>query len=583
MAGEVFTTVQFGGDQPALDPKQITEPYVVDGENYLVDAEGPYSAFGNTIINYTRLEGSDFYYSFEVGDEFFLFTDEAVLRYNENALSYYPAYIYETADATQKWPWTHARVGGLDYFARKGYGLIQYNPITGRWKEVTGNGLAATADIYACLEVVGRCVVLSTDAYQWSDIDDGEMYTTDTSKGTGAQALNIIGGGTPYGLYRTADGFCVFTSKGSIKVEEIDAIALSFRHYVLSHDVQPLDQLNVIQFGKDTILMMTKNGLFTTTGRQPEVFEPLMSEYFSRDLFPKINLSTVGLIRLYYSDDKQLLFVSVAVNEVPFIYPMAHVLYRPVSKWGEFNRTHAAIGDFNLTKTPLTEDNLGYICQCSYVRALIEYPVNEVLLITQGDELVYFTNEIVYPSRWQSDKINFASYINVSGIDRNAYPLNPGMYTQATKAPRPPNIQPIDSWIRVGPYRVRAQDYAAYLNVLEQAAVGMLEEPPFVEDVDEMLLDGDVDEMTLTGDYDEGYDLFSGVNYAIKAIGTLDAFNTFDEQEEVLTLEYTEGRIKFYSGDVHGMYIMIEIRAEEQNQSFHLKFLENTVNLGGIL
>lgn len=583
MTGEVFTTVQFEGDQPALDRKQVQEPYVVEGENYLVDAEGPYSAFGNAIINYTRLEGSEDLYSFEVNEEFFLFHDELVLRYDANYRSYYPAYIYETADASQKWPWTSALVGGVYYFARKGYGLISYNPITMKWAQVSGNGLAATADIYACLEVVGRLVVLSEDAYQWSNIDDGTQFTTNTSTGTGAQALNIVGGGTPYGLYRTADGFCAVTSQGVVKAEQIDAISLTFRHYVLTKDIKPLDQFNIIQFGKDTILMLTKNGLYTTSGRHPEIFDPLMSEYFYRKLFPTINLATVGLIKLHYSDDKQLLFISISENEIPFSYPYAHVLYRPVNKWGRFNRNHVAVGDFDLTKSTLSEDSFGYACFCSFLRTFIEYPVAEELLVSQLNEVVYFTDMIVYPSRWQDDVIHFASYINVSGIDRNDYPGNPGLYNQADKSPRPPNVQSVDSYIITGPYRVRAQDYAAYLNILNTTAVGMLEEPEFVEDEDWNEMTGDEDWNALTGDEDWGYDIFSGVDYEIIGQGTLDGYEIWDEQQEIMTLDVTQGRIKYYSCDVHGMYIFVKITAQELNQSFHLKFLENTVNLGGIL
>src|SRR5690606_2620334 len=95
-----------------LDPKQVGDPHVLAGQNFLRDASGVLSAFGTDIISYTRLDDVNNIRTVRVEDKIFLLTTNAVLQYDTDTQQYYPIFVFEEAvQGNRPTPWSHALVG----------------------------------------------------------------------------------------------------------------------------------------------------------------------------------------------------------------------------------------------------------------------------------------------------------------------------------------------------------------------------------------------------------------------------------------------------------------------------------------
>ena len=70
------------GLYPALDRKKLAKPYVVDGKNFIVDLDGPKSAFGYK-QPWHEFEDSHFMQSFPVGTDIFYFSRDILERSEE--------------------------------------------------------------------------------------------------------------------------------------------------------------------------------------------------------------------------------------------------------------------------------------------------------------------------------------------------------------------------------------------------------------------------------------------------------------------------------------------------------------------
>ena len=67
-------TRQIRGLLSALDRRQPVDKFVLDGQNFLVDAEGPFAAFSSELITAAQIRNPENADTFRVGDEIFLFT-----------------------------------------------------------------------------------------------------------------------------------------------------------------------------------------------------------------------------------------------------------------------------------------------------------------------------------------------------------------------------------------------------------------------------------------------------------------------------------------------------------------------------
>ena len=258
---------KFDGLLPLVDSKRPERPYVVHGRNFLVHPDGPISSLGRREILTSAIMDPIGVYSFgiENNTRTLFFTRANVLEYDNANRRLIPLITFPVVP-TDIQPWTEALVGGKEYFARKGVGLIEFDPTTGAWTLVTGTSIPT--NIIACCESAGRLVVLAQGLYAWSAIDDGTNMVPDTATGAGFQSLSLIGAthpDAPLIVWKYSGGFLVYTTEGIIRAESVLA-ANPFRHTILSTRHIPLSALTVIPLDEARHVLLTRAGFFTTDG-----------------------------------------------------------------------------------------------------------------------------------------------------------------------------------------------------------------------------------------------------------------------------------------------------------------------------
>ncbi len=622
-------TRQFKGLLPALDRRQPTDKFVLDGQNFLVDAEGPYSAFGTKIVTASQIRNPEQINTFRIGTEAFIFTPEAILKFDTVSGIFYPVSIFGGVGIpfTDDFPWSQAIVGGIHYFVKKGGIIVRYNPLTDIHAALTANVITNPV---AVTKAGGRLVILGDDDVQWSAIDDGADLATDIEKGIGIQSLAIVGGGTPLAVLPTFDGFITYTSTGLMKSELVDSIN-PFRHFPLTADegIIPLSQYSVIETADNEHVILSKTGFHVTNGKVPQTFQPLMGEFFRRQILPGLDITNPTILRLTFNSERQWLIVSIAETEQAYRYTKAYVLYIPRDEWGLFNRAHVAFGEISVSEGANKGFNYGYFCADGCMHNFIEFPhqeqhPNNVDANKLPTNFHYFNENIILSTNQNDSTTMFISYIQLETFDETPFVANgTGLYeyTEITSFPSPqtpddtaqastltafkfdlsmqssivdvawqqftPIFGTIDSSIDVGLFRVQTEeDQADEFTLLNDLVIGMLEAPPVIKSEDWLEFAPDIEEDWLNDDLEDddwGVGLFTFTDYVATIIGSLDGYNQYQDQKEILEeradivdadIDETTGRARYFTCYNNGIYHIIRIDALNIDESFHLKTVD---------
>jgi len=416
-------TVAFGGLQPLIDRRRVSAPYIVDGKNFLVDLEGPKSGFARTLLINEGLTTPIFVQSFRISEELgsFIFTDGVILQYNQIKNQLIPVLIF--TQPAEDAPWFHAEVGGLQYFVRRGLNLIQYNPNTDVWQEITG--VSVPVNLRSCTQSAGRLILLAIGIVAWSAIDDGSDFVPSTVTGAGFQSLSIIGATgdeDAFSVFEYSNGFLTYTSKGVLRSESIQTVSV-FRHRILSRNLEhrPLDAFVTIQFGEYKQLFLSEAGFYTTEGDLPELWEPLMSEYFHDKVLPTVDLNKQAIFRLTYDATRKWLFVSISENEQAGVYNKAFVYYTPSEQWGVFNRTHVGFVDIPLANGPDVGFDFSYVTSDGSIFKFTGGPQDEVFP-DAGNIFIYdFHAPIEYPARQELTNNKMPTVMRLTTQDESEF------------------------------------------------------------------------------------------------------------------------------------------------------------------
>lgn len=617
-----ITANRIKGLIPLLDRKKVGEPFVCEGKNFLVDTNGPLSGFGKTQMKFRAFEDPEYIQSFEVAGASFIFIDNAVLKYDTDNQEFVPVLTFTPIGVI--WPWTHAAVAGNHYFAKKGANLIEYNPTTDVWTEKTGGDVPT--DIYAVTQSGGRLIILSRYWVNCSAIDEFDLAISSVT-GASAQQLAIIGNGEPLGLQQTHDGFIVYTEDGLLKADLVVSLN-PFRYYVLSTDPEHrvVNPFCITQVTNRQHIFLTANGLFTTQGKLPEPWQPLMSEYFHTEILPALDLTDNNVvIRLTYAERRSWFIVSIAEGGQAALFTKAFVLYVPSDEWGVLNQVHAGFVNVDLTSGPAQGfqfamvDSTGKLFRFSDTAQDAEWPLENELSTWQ----YVYKGKPVYPARNELGVIRFPTIAHCRMIDESAM-IDPGVYNleslveraiapvdqtaveqdaeagatyvfkttakgssaivQTQHALEAKTLLPLDSEITVGPFRMTDQKNVDLFSAVFNMSVQMLDSS-IADTFEDWLLDYDVeveiDWATASGDEDWGYSGGGTTDYEAELISTIDAYNVYEDMQKLPTLISQEGRTRLYDCDNNGIYHLAKFTADEAGESFHLKFLElSAINAG---
>jgi len=442
----------------ALDPKKLEQVITLEGKNFLLDADGPRSAFG-TDGTYRRLFNSEFVESFKLGTEQFYFahtsTDSASTCgvYKMDWASRQWIYQFEMANIytsrlRKHHPWSYAFVGGIHYVNHLAFGLWAYDATTLVWTAVTAtaqSGFGSALPIYGVTASAGRLCYLVQGFAWWSDIDDGTATTPNTVTGAGFQNLALIGSPVEdyeyKGIFYVADGFLTVLDSGVMKSTVISSIN-PFRHDPLKSAHVPFNQNCVVRIDSKTLIFFTRTGLYATDGSEFSVWQPLMSEYLKESYIPTLSLNDIGQVQLHYDEYRQWFFLSLAQTRTVNLYAKAFALYLPRDQWGSFDKVHrgfVSIDEYGDN----SKISLGYVANDGKLNMFSDTTA-DLHLTAQAPSAVAGQNEVVYlealvqPNCVLGANITYAS--SAMRLDSNNYlhdqltafaqadPLNAGWY-----------------------------------------------------------------------------------------------------------------------------------------------------------
>ena len=627
----------FDGAYPALDRKKVAKPHVVDGSNYLVDFDGPKSAFGYEKI-YTRFNPSAFMQSFVVGTEVFYFSrdnDETLLQVS--TLSWLSKQVsslhrFISADLTRPkllYPWTHAYVGSYHYFANRTWGVLRYDAINDNWEDVTAT--IGISDIFFITESDGRLCCLADGIVSWSAIDNGMDNTPSIATGAGFQALTIIGNleqNTQYlGIQRTSRGFLVFTSKGCLRCEIIDSV-VPFRSTPGETAHTPLNPWCLTKTTETNVVMLTRQGLYQSTdGVKFEEFQPLQNEFLKQVEIPAVQNVNTGYISLYYSIARDELYCSFAQSEVIGQYTKSWVLYVKREQWGSFDRVHKGFVFIDDDETGIqfdqafvdTDGRLNYLndatpavaIESQNSRGIYVYPVVEhepfqvegVWQMPSDSQLTGFSR-IAYPAvtAWYEENGAFETYKTTNETTNleestsesgGVVTMQDFSYTNSeliviSEIAQDAKTYSLDSFVEVGLFRFTSEQANDEMSYVTNMAISCLDVNDSTGSIfDDWLEDypSDIfeDWNALTGQEDWGDSVASGSTYTQQFRGSLDGYETFEDQLFAPDEVQITGRTKFCSLEGIGIFTSLILRAETAGYSYHLKTLELNGNIAGRL
>lgn len=426
MPGAQLSITEFDGLNLARERRQFLKPTLLEGRNTLIDAEGVYSAFGNQLISETSIADPANADTFRVESFIIIATVGVLLRYDSVNQRYYP--VIQFTDTDEDYPWTMAQVGAVYYFGKYGVtGLIAYDSLTGYWSQQTGGDIPAS--IYGVAASAGRLLILSEGLASWSAIDDGTNLSASIVTGAGSQSLSVIGQGQPLSIKESDLGFVVFTKTGMATFELVTAVVVFKYRRIKTREV-PINPYAIVNIEQGLIVYVAKTGFRQTNGGKPEPFQALAGEYFTRKVFPNIDLDVNPIVKLSYNEDRQWFIASVSSVARPHFYTWALVLYIPINKWGIFNRGHYGFGEVDLASGPYAGYNYGFFCQYGLLHKFIEIPRHEGTNVVNTDN-IYFRPPGDYPIQLVTGAERFSSLGILMTENPSSFHGVPGVYELA--------------------------------------------------------------------------------------------------------------------------------------------------------
>lgn len=626
----VLPVTDIEGYLPLVDPRRRNQPVIVDGANFLMDADGPVSGFGRTILTVGAFASPAMIQSFDVSllDKAVYCTNEGIFERNAEANEIIPLYPFDTA-LSDYYPWTTAEVGGKQYFLRRGSDLIEYDPNTDRWSAISNATLPE--NIYAITQSGGRLIALAVGLYAWSAIDNAADFAPSLSTGAGFQSLSIINAtktNDPLLVLEFQQGFIVYTKQGLVVAELVDS-ANPFRHDVLSRKHAPLSPYAITQFGDYQHVFMSRQGLFQTNGQVPEIFSPLMSEYFHDREIPRLNTLDITTVRLNYNDERQWFFISIADQPNSQLYNRAFVMYVPTQRWGRFSRVHRGIIDVHNEIAVNAGVHIGYVSANgnlyqfndgtadliapidTTLNRIIDYRAAPALPAIETPDATYFTSWVYITDCAQEGIVRPGFYDTWALVAEGTSPIGAetldqpaeasdiftsemqlsSSYAQIETRVISYDSAALDAFIEIGLFRGGSTEQRLnQLSYIFGVAVGALDGSPGDTFEDYLLDYGETDifedwneipDDTADEDWGEGTGAYSDFSVIVK--GTLDGRTVWQNQEETAQLVLQNGSFTDWACYVTGLFHIIRISAQETGQSFHVKTLAVDINESGLL
>lgn len=577
-----FEASDIKGITPAIDPRKSGDLFALGGRNYVLDALGPKSAFGNRLLTPVPLGEPDWIEGVKLrlrtGDRVFHLTSAGIIEWREDTGNW--RFIYVTGGPSTPYKWTFGYLNRIFYFCHPSVGILAYDVENDYCSPLVGAGIPVEP-IAICVNN-GRLVVMDELAFSWSGPGDGTNWTIELG-GAGAQLINDRVPGFPIMVTPYARGVLTWTTGGVMR-SEFTGDAAVFRHRALQTEYRPVNSFCAFQLDDDTVGILDKRGFFTSQGEAPKPMTPLFNEFLI-DYITKFNVNEGNNLRVTWDDVQRRIYLSVSLSESAPVYEKAFVLYMPLDKWGTFDETHYGIVPVLLVDSDRRGDYMGFVDNGGRIRYWLPTGSREILPTIGSLDL----REPVI-QREVHQEIGERTLILSSSLrthTRGLYGVTEGcgFYEPGGNAKWPALLTGLDSFVNVGLIRGRTDVQYDRLIEVNNVFIGSAESGPQTVPSDDWNTVptgiSDEDWNTAMGAEDYGFETLNYINHGLKVIGTKDGKTEFLSQVPELTSADANGR--HFSCSVTGLWHVLQLSATQVGEYFHIRAAElNAVDAGSL-
>lgn len=602
---------QIKGLLPSLDARVVSAPYVLDGRNFIVDLEGPRAYFYSRFFGYEQIAQPVQSGSFRCTNNF---VNEIVFCglgfcaiYSGDVGRLLPTISF--TDDGSLGPWYMATVGTSYFFTRNGLAsVVHYETQTGLWEMLATTFMPAQPQ--SVTQSNGRLVICGTQSVAWSAQSDGTNITPSLTTGAGFQNHTIMGGAGICAL-EVFDGYLVYTSAGVYKGEQVLTGINPFRHYSLDSTVVPASNCCVCIMQNREHIVLDVKGLYQYTRDVGEFapWQPVFGEYLSTNILPKVDLTVSTVVRLSYSVDMKILFISVQSTLYAPVYEYAFAYYTTRDEWGRFDQYHDGFCNLISNVGQFFGFNYGFVDANGFVHKFTTEIYNELNPnVTTGAFVIEPAFETVLnPTEYLTTSTGTGAIFRTSMRMKNYNPGNakgPAGFYNIGWQPAAPVVSPhmyptlglldhqptldappftfvgginsdIASWVEVGMFRMKDGQYSDELSTLQLLAVGVDKQIGSIFDEDWNTFPNafeDYETSTLPNE-DWAANVPSGAAFELSITGMLDNSTPYFGPTIPALIDDATSTWS-YSCDVPGIYHKIRLETNAPSQSYHLKSLE---------
>lgn len=582
MAQEVYRLADVQGLTPAVDPTRSTEQFALGGDNYIFDAIGPKSAFGNRLLLPQPLIGCEQVQAIRLklrsGDRCFTFTNQAILEWREDIGGWRVIYVTEDT-SSQPYRWTYGFLSEVVYFCHPTTGIIAYGLEDDFAGVVTTNG-APTDALAICVDN-GRLVAITPEFLMWSDPSDGFNWQPKLG-GAGFQKLAARVPGYPVMVSSYAKGVLTWTTGGVLR-SDFTGDQEVYRHRALNTEYRPINSFCVFQSDENTVVILDERGLFKSQGEPPQPYTAAFNEFLIHYI-QETNLKLGDNVRLEWDELKRLLYLSYSHSHYNPVYERAFVLYPPTQKWGQFNEPHFGILPIRIGTGSRLDDYYGFVDSDGRVRAWWDTGSREMLLPEHDSDLYYPLIQKPFHYEGGDEGTVLSSTLGLSTFPAAGMNQRAGYYAPFAVTPSPPALTGLGAKVRIGLFRssrdMSHDELSELLQVMVRSSQSGAKErvgldfdlvPPPAQDFN------NPNESAYYGIEEINY-----VNHGLRIIPTVDGVSVFGEIVTPSIVGFSRGG-RHYSCSAVGLWHIIEISADEVGEAFHLRTLELTGTSAGRL
>jgi hypothetical protein len=292
------------------------------------------------------------------------------------------------------------------------------------------------------------------------------------------------------------------------------------------------------------------------------------------------NLREQQNVRIEWDELQRYMYVSVSLSKTSPLYEQCFVLYPPLDKWGQFNEAHYGIFPLKIQGSARADDYYGFADSDGAIRywkntgARQKATSNSTSLANANLHQPATQRPIVGTDGEESRTGSTSAKLNT--FPRTSPNLPADYYVAASMSPVAAELKPLNSVLRVGLFRPTGETVADQVSEIvgvlirslqsgdeSQVAVDFNTIPPATADEDYNIGVG-------TDDY--GINVLNYVNHKLDIISTLDGGQEFLRVTPDI-VAFVQGA-RYYSCSTVGVWHIVEVRADEVGESFHINTLE---------